>query len=285
MSNGLLIDDKGRSWADNSREIAKRISYRDARIDLATYAVRERGFIHIRPQGGSVRVTVRERRFSLVSFAGAMLELGRMKFSRIVLCVMTDGEADFRVFADIHDFCSHLEALARGKPLEIRIPRLSEPRNPKVLTLPPFAKVQPIIELWKQTRGELTDEVHKAVKTSGLMQRMILVRQPAQSTRLITEHLGSGIMVLRPCESLLMTGREFGEHPDGEYGAWVVEAYATTAWHRRLRVESVRALIRTSATTTLRTRYDRVLMPWRSAGKDLLIMGVSVQRDVPTAVS
>ena len=285
MSNGLLIDDKGRTWPDNSWDLARRINYADPSVDVAAYAVRQRGFIHIRPQDNAVRVTARERRFNLTCFAGAMLELGRMKPSRIMLCLVTDGAPEFRVFADVHDFCGHLEALAKGKPLEIRIPRLSEPRNPKVLTLPPFAKVQPIVSLWKQMRGELTQEVHEAVRAGGLDQRMILVRRPRRSRRLITEHLGSAIMVLRPCESLLMVGREFGEHPDGDYGAWVVESYDETCWHRRPRVESVRALVRTSKTMTLRTRYDRVLIPWRSKGDDLLIMGVSVQRDVPTAVS
>ncbi|HEX7967373.1 MAG TPA: helix-turn-helix transcriptional regulator [Stellaceae bacterium] len=49
------------------------------------------------------------------------------------------------------------------------------------------------------------------------------------------------------------------------------------------RGEKVRALIRTSTGTTLGTRYDRVLIPWRDRSDDL-IMGISIQRDVPVVI-
>jgi hypothetical protein len=284
MSGGLLIDDKGRSWADNSWDLARRIGYAAPLSDIAGYAVRERGFIHIRPgnHARAVHIALRERWFNLITFTAAMLELGRASPSRIMLSLATDGEPTFRLFMDLHDFCREVEPLARGKALEIRIPRLAERRSVRVLNLPEFRAARELVELWKATHGDLTDEARRAAFASGLFQRIVLVRQTS-SSRLVTEHLGPGILVLRPCESLLMTGRDFGEHPDAEYGAWAAEAYAEIGWSHRLRVDSVRASVRTSATTILRTRYDRVLLPWRSAG-DVFVMGLSIQREVPTVV-
>jgi hypothetical protein len=92
-------------------------------------------------------------------------------------------------------------------------------------------------------------------------------------------------MILRSCESLAAVGREFlDDTPDRDYGAWVVQAYEQVLCSRRLRVHAVRALVRTSAAATLRTRYDRVLIPWRSTSGDVFAMGLSIQREVPTAM-
>jgi hypothetical protein len=286
MSGGLLIDDKGRTWADNSWDLAQRIGCTNRPSDVAGFAVRERGFIHIRPgnHARAVHVALRERCFNLIAFTAAMLELGRANPSRIMLSLATDKEPTFRLFMDLHDFCREVEPLAYGRALEIRIPRLAERRSLRVLNLPEFGAVRALIELWRGTHGELSDDVRRTAFASGLFQRTVLVRQ-ASSGRLITEHLGAGIMILRPCEALLTVGKDFEEMPDRDYGAWVAKAYEEVLWSHRLRVESVRASVRTSAATTLRTRYDRILMPWRGKGEEMFGMGVSIRRESPTEVS
>lgn len=286
MGGGLLIDDKGRIWADNSWDLARRIGFAGPPSDIATYGLREHGFIHIRPgnHAGAVHVALREHGFNLIAFTAAMLELGRIGPARILLSVATRDAPTFRLFVDLHDFCREVEPLARGKALEVRIPRLAERRSLRVLNLPEFQAVRTVVELWKKTHGELTEEVRRATFVSGLIQRTILLRQTS-SSRLITEHLGAGIMVLSPCEALTMVGQEFGVHPDADYGAWVGDAYAEIGGSGRLRVDSVRAIYNTSAGTKLRTRYDRVLMPWRSRGGETYVMGVSIRRESPTKVS
>jgi hypothetical protein len=280
MGGGLLIDDKGRVWGDNSLDFARRIAYVGSLSDIANYAVRERGCIHIRSgnRAGAVHVALRERSFNLIAFTAAMLELGRMGPTRILLSVATANEPTFRIFVDLHDFCREVEPMACGRALEVRIPRLAEQRSLRVLNLADFRAVRGVVELWKKTHGELTDEVKRATFVSGLFQRTILLRQTS-SSRLITEHLGAGITILTPCEALMMVGREFGVHPDADYGAWVADAYAEIGWSRRLRVESVRATVHTSAGTTMRARYDRVLMPWRSGRGETYVMGVSIRRE------
>jgi hypothetical protein len=280
MGGGLLIDDKGRIWGDNSGDLARRIAYTGPLSDIACYAVRERGFIHIRAgnRAGAVHVALRERCFNLIAFTAAMLELGRIGPTRILLSVATANEPTFRIFVDLHDFCREVEPMACGRALEIRIPRLAEQRSLRVLNLADFQAVRGVVELWKKTHGELTDEVRRATFVSGLIQRTILLRL-ASSSRLITEHLGGGIVVLSPCEALTMIGREFSVHTDADYGAWVADSYAEIGWSQRLRVDSVRATVHTSTGTTVRARYDRVLMPWRSGRGETYVMGVSIRRE------
>jgi transcriptional regulator with XRE-family HTH domain len=153
-------------------------------------------------------------------------------------------------------------------------------RPPVLLEHPAFAQARSIVMLWQETRGELTDDVRRAILAAGLLPRTILARQ-ASASRLVIEYVGTGIALFRPCENLLVIGREFGDAPDRNYGAWLEQAYDETLWSGALRVESVRASVRTSATTTLRTRYDRVLMPWRGKGDEMYVMGLSIRRESP----
>jgi len=84
-------------------------------------------------------------------------------------------------------------------------------------------------------------------------------------------------------QRLLLVGRELNEMNDRDYGAWTEEAYAEALWDKELRIEAARALIRTSFGPTLKTRYDRVLFPWRR-GADDYIIGVSRRRETPRPV-
>jgi hypothetical protein len=102
-------------------------------------------------------------------------------------------------------------------------PTLAIGRPPAILDSPGFAQVTPIVTLWQTTRGELSDDVRRAIRGAGLFLRTILVRQ-ASASRLIIEHLGAGIAILLPCETLLVMGREFHDMPDQNYGAWVARA-------------------------------------------------------------
>ena len=160
-------------------------------------------------------------------------------------------------------------------------PRLAIRRPPSILSHPGFEQLAPIVRLWRDRRGQASDDVHRVIRATGLFQRTILVRH-VSSSRLVVEHLGAGIRILRPCEALLAIGSDWGDWdgmPHRDYGAWVAQAYDEALWSRRLGVESVRASVRTSAGTILRTRYDRVLMPWRGTGSETFVMGVSIRRE------
>jgi transcriptional regulator with XRE-family HTH domain len=164
--------------------------------------------------------------------------------------------------------------------------RLARRRPPGALNQPAFAPVRPIVALWQERRGELSDDVYRAVLAGGLFHRMVLARQSAGSSRLITEHLGMNIKIARPCESLAAVGQDFAEHHrDRAHSAWVARAYAETLWDGDIRVDSIRTVIHSSATSTLQTRYDRVLIPWRCGrGGDVMAMALSLQREAQVAV-
>jgi len=277
---GLLIDEKGRCWPDDW-DLARRIGYADPRLDISTFAVCRRGFIHLRHHGGIARVSLRERHFNLITFAGALLELGKIDPARIILRVFGENSPAYHVFTDLYDFAAQAEPMATGTALEMRLPRLAEARNLRVLNLKPFAGARPIVDLWRRTRGALSEDTETALIAGGVRDRMILVRQLPKSDRLVTEEFGSSIKFLRAADII---GRDIDDQPDREYGAWMSESYRRVSHSRRVRVESCQARIRKTATTTVSVRYDRVLIPWSADGGELLTMCVSIEREKPVTV-
>ena len=57
-------------------------------------------------------------------------------------------------------------------------------------------------------------------------------------------------------------------------------AYVEVAATLSSRIESVRALVRTSAATLFNARYDRVQLPWRGRGGEVFVMGLSLRREL-----
>lgn len=283
MTLSILIDAEGRSWPANDAALAKRLGHADARTDLARFAVAERGLVHIRSIEDGVRVTLKPGAFSRVTLAGALQALNDLSPPRILLVARAAGETQAELFTSIFAFIERAEQLAADPAIEVKVPHYAVPRSLRNIATPPFAMVRPIVDLWKDRHGELGEEVQEAIAGAGLLPRLIVARQVPGSSRLVTEHFGPGIKIYRPCEALLTIGRDLDAMPDRAYGSWVAQAYDETLWGRRLRLESLRVTVGTSAATTISARYDRLLLPWTYRGSDLFAMAVSIQREVTPA--
>jgi len=90
--SGILIDDRGESWSDNSPDLARRLGYREPDFDAVAYAVRNLGFIHVRRHEEGVRVSLRSGTFSLLTLAAALYVLIDRRPRRIVLSVFWGEE-------------------------------------------------------------------------------------------------------------------------------------------------------------------------------------------------
>jgi hypothetical protein len=148
-------------------------------------------------------------------------------------------------------------------------------RPPQILSLPDFAQAAPLVSLWHDKRGELTEDVEDTLLVSGLLQRVIILRRPPQSSRLITHHFGSRIVFVRPDD---IVGRDIQDLPDRDYGALVAEAYDEALTLGAPFVQATRAIIRGWDGKTIGARYDRVLIPWRWRGSDQFVMCISLRR-------
>ena len=160
MVGSILIDEVGKIWPANSATLARRLGHVDARIDLATFAVCERGAIHIRSIEDGVRITLRPAAFSRVTLAGALQALNDIAPTRILLVTRSGGESHAPSSSPASSLSSSMPSSSPpDPPIEIKVPRYSVQRNLRNLATPPFAMVRPMVDLWKERRGELGEEV------------------------------------------------------------------------------------------------------------------------------
>jgi hypothetical protein len=276
---GILIDDKGRRWPDRSWEVASRIGYRHPTLDLAAFAVRERGFIHIRRQAESVRVALRVGRFGRETLGGALYELKERSPRRILLAMFVNGEWSYEMLAGIWELADRAEPLIAGGPIELRHSWLAVERSLAALSLPTFAQMRALTQFWEVSRGRLPERLDDFLARFGLLQRAVLVRQPSRSSRLVFALIGAGIECVGPGQSALLVDRDVHDQHDRAYGGWVARCYAENLGARRPRLQSVHATVRLSETVEAQGRYDRLLLPWRGSNNERFLMSISLTRN------
>jgi hypothetical protein len=278
MSEGILIDERGGRWPDPSWELARRFGRFDPQRELADFAVRERGFIHIRPQENGARVALRAGGFRLETLAGALYVLNERRFPRILLAVLAGDEWFYELLGGAFDFAERAEELLAGGSVTGRHPWLAAERDLAALGLPAFAPVRPLVALWLRQRGRLPQDARALVGSARLRDRMILLRRRGP-TSLVFAHFGAAIECRPAGECERLVDREVHDHHDRDYGAWVAAAYAEALSRRRPHLRSIRATIRVSDTITVRGRYDRLILPWQTASGEDFAMGISLTRD------
>lgn len=279
---GILIDERGEPWPDNSDELGRRLGYREPDFDVPGYAVRNLGFIHVRVHDEGVRVALRAGQFSLLTLTAVLYVLIDRRPRRIVLAVFWGEDWSYEMFTNLGSFAERTEDLAAGEPVAGRPRWLAAEKKLDALDLPAFRQVKPVVEFWKGSRGRFSKELYDVLRATDLLQRAVLVRKLPRSTRLVYQHFGGGIKMLRPCETFSMIGRDAHDVPDQEYGNWVADHYGEAMHRRRLRLDGMRAMVSTSQSGTLRVRYDRLLMPWRTGGSDQYVLGLSMRRELST---
>jgi hypothetical protein len=273
LDGTLLIDDAGEAWT--AAEFAAHL--RAPGHGLLDYAVRELGYVLIRPQRKGTEVAFSAQRLGLRTLAGALLTLARLGSARILAAAFAGDAWSYRLCRGVAAFGAHAEALAAGQSHGEDAPWLAVERGLEDLAQPEFTPLWPLLEVWRANRGRLSDEVGAVLRRSGLYGRSVLVRQTAPS-RLIVEHSGAAIGVQRPCEHLQWVGGPVENLPDRAYGAWAAESYTVALAGRRARFEHVRAAFRTSDARLCRAVYDRLLLPWQEADGDLRLLIVSRRR-------
>jgi transcriptional regulator with XRE-family HTH domain len=147
--------------------------------------------------------------------------------------------------------------------------RIAALRPPKLLSGRSLAEFRPLLNLWDANRGVMDREFLTDLAAGRLARQIILLRQPARSTRLVVEHIATPL--LRPCQAISLVGRALEEMPDRDFGRWITEGYVETLLSEAPRLESVLADIRPPGRETVRSRYDRLLLPWRSRGERFVL--------------
>jgi len=275
---GLLIDDRGQAWSDDAPELYRRLGCQAAGFDLAGYAVRNLGFVHLRPHSCGMRVDLRASCFTTESLITTLYAIADRQPPRILLASFTGEQWRYEICSDIGFFTKRAQALAAGEP--VRSKRLfAFDLDAKALRSSRYRAVRPMLKHWRSARGRMDEGFDAIFNETFFQERATLVRSVGRESRFVFEHFGAGIKTMTPDELMQLKGRDICDVHDREYGAWVAESFAEAAFGQRPRVAAIRAAIKTSEGLTVLGTYSRVLLPWRRGADETFVLGISVLRE------
>lgn len=136
----------------------------------------------------------------------------------------------------------------------------------------------PLLAIWHVTGGLWTDRLRDLLTALNLLERAVLLHNPAGGDRLVFDYRGASFSFYPPCWNLLAVGRDLEDQPDREYGRRIALSYREALEDGQPRFEAVDAVIRVPGHDARRSRYDRLILPWRTSDNERFLTGVSMLR-------
>jgi hypothetical protein len=276
----LLFDQAGRAWLNGSTVLRHRLGNPSPDVDLAAYVVRNMGFVRVRHREGTIRLTLRAGHLEFPTLENVVRMILGATWQRLVI-ELTDRMPSFEIYGQIEEAVARLKdlsapsaALVRADSFfnqELSLDRLGEPGQESLRAL---------MRLWRSRRGQLEPEKILKLVPETLKPRVTLTRMTAAGlprNRALVEHIGPGFRVFDACWALNAVGRDLEDQPDPAYGARSARAYHDVADLGQPRLELVDAVIDVPGRPVRRSRYERLMLPFRSRG-EIFVCGASVLR-------
>jgi len=196
---------------------------------------------------------------------------------RVALTYLKD-EAHYEIIGDVEAAFERIEdlvpAMARD---QLESPYKALPLDPAQLDERATHFFLPLIAAWTRRHARWSAEIIEQI-TPSAGNNYLVVRAPAGSDRWIIEAMTYGFSFYDDqWAKSAVAGRDLASQPDRQFSAWAAENYRHVARERQPRLDRVNALVRTPGKPMRRTRYSRLLLPWRE-GDDDVVMAVSVRR-------
>jgi len=276
----LLIDQTGQAWLNGSPALRHRLGQPSPDVDLAGYVVRNMGFARARLRDGTIRLTLRAGHLEFPTLESVVrLVLGEV-WQRLVI-EHADGMSALEIYRQVEEAVARLKDLSAPSATlvprdsffnqELSLDRLGESGQ---------GSLRALMRLWRSRRGQLAPEKILGLMPEALKPRVTLTRMTAAGAprnRALVEHIGPGFRVFDACWALGAVGRDLEEQPDPAYGVRSARAYHEVAELGQPRLELVDAVIDVPGRSVRRSRYDRLMLPFRSRG-EIFVCGASVLR-------
>ncbi|HLZ64800.1 MAG TPA: hypothetical protein VKQ29_01150 [Aliidongia sp.] len=276
----LLIDQDGQLWLNGSIALRCRLGQASPDIDLAGFVVRNMGYVRLRYRDGVIRLTLRAGQMGYRTLEAAARFLLTEHWNRLLI-EHVDHRHYLEIFGQVEEAVARLKDLsAPSVALVQRDSFFNQELSLDRLGASGQESLRALLRLWRSRRGQLEPEKILRLMPDPLKPRMTLTRMTAAGAarnRALVEHIGFGFRVFDSCWALGAVGRDLEEQPDPAYGARSARAYHEVAELGQPRLELVDALIDVPGRPVTRSRYDRLMLPWRSRG-EIFVCGASVLR-------
>jgi hypothetical protein len=274
----MLLTSEGQWVLEDSAEFLEALGDPDPDYDAAVFAVKNLGFIRFQILDGSiVEIELHPRNVQLPALLAvqqqllsAQVRLFRIKYFDTAWHseIMISSE---RTISRLSELC----APAFAPPPRERF--TAEPKDFSSLFRDHGNPLRLLAQKWRVSFGYFDPTVISFAIDNQLLSRMMIAGVKTRSTDPVFRFIGDGFKSLDDGYPFHAIGEKIENLPDKDYGGWVAEFYKSVASTAQPRYDLVSAAIEASpaAHKFFVTRYERLLLPWKTPSDEVLVTVVS----------
>jgi hypothetical protein len=270
----LLVTADGQWMFEDSPEFRAALGDPDPDYDPIGFAVRNLGFIKFQTLGDSVvEIELHPRNVALPALLAVQQQI---LSSRVRLFRVKHLDMSWK-----SEILSSPE-LTVARLAELCTPIFVEPSNDRFESNPRDVNrlledfenpLSCIAHKWRMSFGHFDPTIISFAIKHKLLSRMMIVGMKPRETDPRFRFIGDGFQWLADEYQYSGIGERIENQPDKEYGAWVAEFYKSVASTGQPRYDIVKAAIQITPEKRdlFVTRYERLLLPWRTSSEEVFV--------------
>jgi hypothetical protein len=243
--------------------------------DPVGFAVRELGFVKFQPQGSVTIVELDERTVDPRALLRAERQIAECGAAAFSVRPLRAGRADGRSLSAADAVARLRQLLARPEQPAAAGRFAAEPHDYARLlrqTDDPFCRLG---RKWCASFGAFDAGFMDFVGDNDLLSRLIVFAVKPRTEEVVFRYIGDGHNWLTRHYRTDPIGDTVDNQPDKEYAAWVSQFHRAVARSGEPRFDTVSATLCFGAEPPYDVRYERLLLPWKSASDESVVTMVS----------
>ena len=270
----MLVTSDGHWVVEGSSDFFEALGDPAPDYDGSLFAVKNLGFIRFQILEGSIiEIELHPRNVELPALLAVQQQLQsvRCKLYRIKhfdtewLSEITSSSES--AIARLSELCAPAFAISINKRFLVQTSEFSN------LFKGEESPLKLMAQKWRSSFANFDPSLISFAVHHQLLSRMMIVGVRPHRGDAVFRFIGDGFNWLENDYQLYAVGERIENQPDKDYGAWVAQFYRSVAENRQPRYDIVTASIQTGAGREgfFLTRYERLLLPWRTASDEVLI--------------
>jgi hypothetical protein len=274
----MLVTVEGQWLLEDSTEFQAALGDPNPDYDATLFAVKNLGFIKFQILDGSiVEIELHPRNVQLPTLLAVQQQLlsSPARLFRIKHFdtawrseILTSGE---RTISRLSELCAPAFAPAPQERFT------AEPRDFSSLFKDESSPLRPFAQKWRMAFGYFDPSVISFAIDHQLLSRMMIAGVRPRTMEPVFRFIGDGFKSLDNEYPFHAIGDRIENLPDKDYGGWVAEFYKSVARTAQPHYDIVTAAIeaRPASQKFFVTRYERLLLPWKTPSDEVLVTVVS----------
>jgi hypothetical protein len=263
----FLIGVDGRWWLPYGREFTCSFGFSGSWEENLDHAVRCLGQVSLHISPRRIRVRLRPEALTWRAFQQLVSILLDDEGKPVVLNIEVPGDAPAELFARADDAIARIDDLRAmntqtGGP-QWRASFMEEHLSLRRLKTDPASGLRAAHRGWLRHRGRLDRKTVRKLLDAPLSAPVLLARF-GRDDRPIMETWPRSLGLYAEDEALKLIGRPFDEHPLPGYTMQATRGYHDADRAKAPRLDLIEAVVRPQHGTTIRLRYERLLLPWQA---------------------